>query len=129
MRRAIFQGGFHAHNVLEAFETCEAEILRFAERLTRSSNSTKSQLDVLCVEYAALVAIHIALQNRAADTLTDSEQNALTAGWVAQTARVAFRIPFSLGWKSLSCETDRLQAPKSALGIVNLTLDPADFFG
>ena len=59
---------------------------------------------------------------KGADTLTDCRA-------LAQTARTTFRSPLSPRWKSLSCETDRLQVPNSTLGILNLTLDPANLFG
>ena len=74
MRRVIFQGGLHAYNLPEAFETYEAEILRFAERSIRSSRMKQKISDTYAVpNLPPLAAIRISPQNRAADTLADSE--------------------------------------------------------
>ena len=74
MRRVIFQGGLHAYNLPEAFETYEAEMLRFAERSIRSSRMKQKISDTCAVpNLPPFAAIRISPQNRAADTLTDSE--------------------------------------------------------
>ena len=69
MRQTIFQGELHAYNPLEAFEIHEAEILRFAKRSILSSKDNQKVSGTCAVLIMPpLAAIHIALQNKGADT-------------------------------------------------------------
>ena len=54
--------------------------------------------------YNPLTAIHIALQIKAADTLTDSKSNALTAGPLALTVRCTRKSKFDKKLKNLKKE-------------------------
>ena len=69
MRQTRFQGELHAYNRLKAFEIHESEILRFAKRSILSSKVNQKVSGTCAVLIMPpLATIHIALQNKGADT-------------------------------------------------------------
>ena len=75
MRLTIFQRGLHAHNLLEVFETYQAEILRFAECSIGSSKIKRKVSDTYAVpNLPQLAAVLIARRNKAQTPLPKARQ-------------------------------------------------------